>query len=65
MVNAPAVNTGLKAGSDEHNCNDALECIDLEDPATRSNDMESITDTISIKTEFEVSVSISQSENSV
>ena len=54
VLNAASLTTGLKVGSDENN--EGLECIDLEDTDTlsRSAAMDSLTDTISIKTEFEV-----------
>ena len=53
VLNAASVTTGLKVGSEENA--EALECIDLEDPGTVSRSaMDSLTDTISIKTEFEV-----------
>ena len=53
VLNAASVTTGLKVGSEEYA--EALECIDLEDPGTVTRSaMDSLTDTISIKTEFEV-----------
>ena len=54
VLNAAPVTTGLKIDSAE--TSETLECIDLEEPSTlsRSAAMDSLTDTISIKTEFEV-----------
>ena len=56
VLSAAPVTTGLKVDSAE--TGDTLECIDLEEPGTLSRsaamDMDSLTDTISIKTEFEV-----------
>ena len=53
VLNAGSVTIGLKVESEENT--ETLECIDLEDPGTVSRSaMDSLTDTISIKTEFEV-----------
>ena len=55
-LHAAPVTTGARVDSAE--TSEALECIDLEEPSTLSRstamDMDSLTDTISIKTEFEV-----------
>ena len=54
VLNTATVTTGLRVDPTENS--ETLECIDLEDSETlsRSNAMDSLTDTISIKTEFEV-----------
>ena len=56
VLNAAPVTTGVRVDSAE--TSETLECIDLEEPGTLSRsaamDIDSLTDTISIKTEFEV-----------